>query len=127
MKPDQLLPIIRRVVLIAAGIGTIYIGWRFDLFSMPPESCSPLMSLRPGTHMLLDTRASTFDKGDVVLYTTPTGGVAIGQVQATQPGSDGPDYWIITDAPDCDVPDSDDWGWIPSSNLNARLVLSGSF
>ena len=124
MEPSRILPWARRATLIVAAVAGIYIWNRFEVFDLPEEGCSPLLSLAPGTTLWVDTRPRGYAVGDVVFFESAGGDVLIAMVDSI-PAEDS--YWVLTDNPDCPGADSSELGPIPAERMRGRVVFAGTF
>jgi hypothetical protein len=115
------------VVLVAFG-GLWHLTQRFELIKLPEDACSPLVSFDPGVSLLVDRTPEQLYLDDAVLFELPDGALGLGRIQVP-PGSPAGTlrtdvgYWIRGDAPDCDTPDSQEYGAIEPSAIVARVLF----
>ncbi len=119
---------LRIAVIVFAFFGLWRLTMRYELVKLPEDACSPVSSYEPGTSLLVDRSPEALFLDDVVLFALPDGGLGIGRV-TTPPGSDPgtlrteAGYWLLGDAPDCNVPDSRDHGTFPEQTITARVLF----
>jgi hypothetical protein len=128
VKPRRVLGIARRLLLLYALVGVAYLAWRFEIHTLPAKGCSPLISLRPGAHLLVDGHPPELRRGDTVLFRDPAGRLLIARI-APRPDSagDGPGYWLETDNGGCPGPDSRSLGLIPRERSEGRMLFAFSW
>jgi len=126
----RLLRNLRLVVIAVAAIGFGYLYRRYELLAVPEEACSPIASIEPGTHLLLDTDPAPehLYLGDLVVYELPTGEVSYARISpppASEPGTVRTDegYWLLGDNAACPVPDSRAHGTFPLEAIAARVLF----
>ena len=127
MKARRVLGIVRRLLGLYALVAIGYLMWRFELETLPDEGCSPLLSLRPGAHLLVDVRPRELHEGDTVLFRDLTGRLLIARI-VPRPDSagDGPGFWLATDNRACPGPDSSSLGLIPRERCEGRMLFAFS-
>ncbi len=124
--PRRFLPLLRRLTLLLAFAGLIYLVQRYEMVTLPESSCSPLVRFSPGTRLLFDTAPPGYQVGDVVLYEVPGDRLGLGELLELR--SPGASAWSIArDCPDCSPGWEEEQHWIDAARLNARLVLVNPF
>ena len=132
MKPARVLGRVRLAVWGLALLGTAYMVWRFDRYSLPEGACSPVLALDPGDRLLVDTRPPAFAEGDLVLFEGARGKLllgAVGAVPASAPAEawsrvEAGALWIVADRPDCPAEDSRFLGPIEPDAIRGRVIFS---
>jgi hypothetical protein len=122
MDQKRLRRILRRITLISAVLGAIYLWNRFEVITMPEDRCSPLLRLAPGNKLWVDRRPGGVAVGDVLFFTIPDGGLGIAEVERID--REGERYWMAIDNPDCPVSDSDQFGWISREAVEGRMMMA---
>ena len=125
MNPRRLTRHLRYACLALAGLGVAYLFVRYSRFALPEEGCSPLLRFAPGEALLVDHRPPLLSAGDAVFFRGPGGVLYLGSIARTrESASTDLQLWIETDAPDCPGTDSHDLGWVPASDVEARVMLA---
>ncbi|MCP3915655.1 MAG: hypothetical protein GY711_08880 [bacterium] len=128
MNPRRLAPKLRLGTLVLAGIGFGYLGWRYDLLSLPEGNCSPLLRFASGSRLLVDTRPHGIGEGDALLVRGPDGRLHLGRVTRVRPEGAGREdtesFWLETDNADCPGASSADFDWIPRARVAGRALLA---
>jgi len=128
VKTRRVLGIVRRLLLLYALVGIGYLVWRFEIETLPGKGCSPLLSLRPGAHLLIDGHPPELRPGDTVLFRDPAGRLLIARIgPRPESAGDGPGYWLETDNRACPGPDSRSLGLIPRERCQGRMLFAFSF
>ena len=88
----------RVLTLVIAGACAIYLGFRFDLVTLPDSGCTPVSRYAPGSRLLVDRWADGWRAGDFVFVEDAAGGVHLGLLEAAaEPG-----FWFArSDSRDC--------------------------
>jgi len=124
VTPARLQKILRRITLLLAAAGGIYLYSRFSLLVLPAEGCSPVVRYGPGTSLLLDQHPDEWSVRDVVIFEAEGGVVSLGEIERLN--AEGA-AWIVTDDPDCPAPSSVELGWIAEDRLAARVIFAASW
>ena len=127
MEQRRVLGIARKLLAIYALVGIGYLMWRFELETLPGAGSSPLLSLRAGSHLLVDRHPRELREGDTVLFRDPAGRLLIARI-ASRPATAGdePGYWLATDNEACPGPDSKSLGLIPPERCEGRMLFAFS-
>ena len=120
MTPAKIQRVVRRLTLLLAAAGGLYLYTRFSLLAVPREGCTPVLRFAPGTTLLLDTRPRPLRPADEVLFRVDETTNSLGIVREVR--EDGA-LWIAIDASNCPAPSSEQLGWIPASRIAARVVF----
>jgi hypothetical protein len=135
---QPLLPFQRRLRhltwIVALG-ALFYLGWRYEMLTLPREGCSPLARFRPGQTLLTDRHPSEVGIGDAILF-HEGGRVLLAEVRRLRGDQELPatggsrqrldfvrELWLETDVPSCPGEGSPELGWIPTEDLSARVLL----
>ncbi|MFT5733926.1 MAG: hypothetical protein ACJAZN_002333 [Planctomycetota bacterium] len=116
------LKIIRRYTVLAALVGLVYIGTRFEFSALPEDRCSTLVRFDPGDRLVIDGRPGSVGQGDAVLIQTQSGSKHLCLVERVRE-EDGR-LWCVTDNPECPGFSSEAAGWIDPRAVTGRVLLS---
>ena len=88
-----------RIATLASAIcGALYLGFRFDLVTLPAAGCSPVSKFAPGVTLLVDRWADDWGDGNSVFVEDGSGSGHLGSIRS----HDSPDRWVVTsDSEDC--------------------------
>ena len=119
-------------VVLVAFLGFWYLSQRFEMVKLPEDACSPLVSFEAGVSLLVDRRPEKLYLDDAVLFELPDGALGLGRIcvpPGMPPGTLRTEagYWILGDAPDCDTPDSQEYGAIAPEAVAARVLFPLQF
>ena len=121
----QLLKRFRRITLLVAGLGLVYLVTRFDIVGLPEDRGCPLIRFEPGDRLIVDGRASRIGAGDAVIVRTADGGLHLTRVSAVR-STDGA-LWCKTDSPDTPGLGSADVGWIDARAVEGRVLMTWDY
>ncbi len=114
----------RRFVLLYAICAVLYLSWRFDLRTLPPEGVTPLIEFRPGSHLLIDQRGRAVHSGDALLFRDAQGRCLLARL-VERPGPESrPGLWLLADNPGVALPDSTTLGPIAPEQVIGRVVCA---
>lgn len=114
----------RRAVFLYAALGALYLGWRFELMTLPAEGVSPLREYRPGTRLLVDRSHREGREGEALLYRDDLGRLLLGRLATTPSGETRSGLWLVTDAEGGELPDSRTLGPISPERVVGRVVCA---
>ena len=119
---------------IGAALATIYLIWRFEVISLPAESCSPLIAIPAGSSLWIDRFPRPARIDDIVLFRDPQlDQILLGRIRPTPNSlptarqraiSNGGAVWIEGDNPACPHRDSRLFGEIPVDQIVGRVLNS---
>lgn len=121
LDPRRLAKPARRLTLLAAFGGAVYIGMRFGVHDMPDHACSPVASLAPGATLLIDGRPRPLETGDTVLLRVEGGTHLVALVDRIRPSDNA--LWCTTDGVDCPGFESEEHGWVPRNVVAGRVLF----
>ncbi len=119
-KQRTLLKVMRRGTLLTALGVALYLGFRFDMVTLPQVGCSPVSRYSPGSRLLVDRRPPFWSLGDCVFVSGADGLVHLVLLGSKSPEGE---FWVETDMPDCPGADSALLGWLKPSELLGRVVM----
>lgn len=120
MRRSRILFLARRTIIGLALVALGYLYWRFEVIRLPEGSCSPLMRFGAGSALVVDKHPPIYERPDAVFFIGPRGGLFLGLIEAAR--EDG--VWIVTDNPQCDGRDSEEFGAIGSEALRGRVLFA---
>ena len=128
MNPRRLTRPLRLATLVLSALGFGYLGLRYDLESLPRESCSPLVRFASGSRLLIDTRPGGYGAGDALLVRGPGQRLYLGRVTRVRPPGAGradvESVWVETDNPACPGLSSRDFDWVGVERVAGRVLLA---
>lgn len=119
--PRRLAKPARRLTLLAAFGGAVYLGSRFGVHDMPDGACSPVASLAPGAKLLVDGRPRPLQSGDTVLLRVEGGTHLVARVERVRAGDAA--LWCTSDGANCPGFESDEHGWVPPNVVAGRVLF----
>ena len=119
MNPRRLVVHLRRIVLVTCAVGFAYLWMRFDVYELPDQGCSPVARFGPGDTLLLDRRPRPAETGDALLVHGDDGLLHLVVVTEVREG----EVWVQSDAPSCPGRDSDEFGWVATEDVAARVLM----
>ena len=122
--PQRILFWVRRGLWIYAIFAVVYLAWRFDLQNLPADGVTPLLSFRPGAHLLVDRQDLDAREGNALLFHDDQGHLLLGRVGRAPDGETRPGLWILADNPDVVVPDSRTLGPIAKKQVVGRVLCA---
>ncbi|MFT7486081.1 MAG: hypothetical protein ACI9F9_001934 [Candidatus Paceibacteria bacterium] len=111
---------LRRLSLVVAALGGVYLWQRYEVFPLPDAGCSPLMSLSPGSTLWVDKQPPNLGVGDVIFFTLPNGSIGFGRCTKLQDRG----LWLETDVEACPAVDSNSLGWVERNRVHGRLIMA---
>jgi len=133
VRPGRLLRWARLATLVGALAGALYVARRLDLVVLPPEGCSPLVEVAPGSRLVVDTRPRPAWPGDLLLFRDPVEGTTLlGKVAAAPPSAldhhgaalEAGGLWLVADRPGCPARDSRTLGPIAPEAVRGRVLFT---
>ena len=98
---------LRRGVLLYAALGALYLGWRFEVQTLPRAGVSPLLAFRPGAHLLIDLRRLEARPGEALLFRDDAGRLLLARLAQKPAAEQRAGLWLLADdAPTQQLPDS---------------------
>lgn len=101
-----------------AAIGGAYLVWRFDVVTLP-GSCSPILMVPAGSRLVVDTRPSVCEEGDLVFHGPAEGPYEFARVVARE----GAAVLVATDSDECVGPRGRGPHAIAVASVTARVVF----
>ncbi len=128
MNPRRIARTLRYATLALAALGFGYLGLRYDLLSLPEDSCSPLVRFPAGSRLLIDVRPPGLGQDDALLVRGPDGQLYLGRVTRVRPEgasrSAAEAFWLETDNASCPGASSEQFDWVPRVRVVGRVLLA---
>lgn len=108
------------MVLALAGVG--YLGYRFEVVTVPTDRCCPVARFEAGDRLVVDLRPAQVAPGDSVLVRGADGNLHLVVVSASR--DDGARIWCSSDCAACEGFDSAQEGWVDRRAVTGRVLLA---
>ena len=121
LTPRNVALVVRRVILLIAAGGALYLGTRFGLRTLPDDFVSPLVGFGAGENLLIDGRPRPLEVGDVVLLRVEESAPLLARVTNVR-DSDGA-LWCEADNEHARGVRSEEHGWISGGVVAGRVLF----